>query len=93
MPASQLYGIFGDIDRENVSPYEQRVEFEKAIPHPEFGDHPYVGNVAMNDIALLKLKTPVELTDYVHPLCLNEDTNEWETLRKLLVGRMGRWSS
>lgn len=77
--ASQLFGRFGDIDREDVSPYEQRVEFEKAIPHPEHGDHPYVGNVDMNDIALLKLKTPVELTNYVHPLCLNEDTNEWET--------------
>lgn len=41
------------------------VEIEEIIPHPEYSDSTF-----SNDVMLLKLAEPVEMTDGVSPVCL-----------------------
>ncbi len=44
---------------------EQHLEPEAIFKHPDFSR----GNLA-NDIAIIKLKEPVEWTEWVQPVCL-----------------------
>ena len=56
---------FGVTRRTAFSEYKQVRQPAQMIKHPNFtmADPP-------NDIALVKLKTRVEITDYVRPICL-----------------------
>ncbi|KAG8222567.1 hypothetical protein J437_LFUL011693, partial [Ladona fulva] len=47
------------------SPYEQRRPVSSIILHPGYVDAGF-----LNDIALLRLSSPVEITDHVRPACL-----------------------
>ncbi|XP_046383818.1 uncharacterized protein LOC124154256 [Ischnura elegans] len=47
------------------SPHEQRSPVSSIILHPRYVDEGF-----LNDIALLRLSTPVEITDHVRPICL-----------------------
>lgn len=43
-------------------------------------EHPsYNPQTTNNDIALLKLESPVTFSDYVRPVCLATSSNEWAT--------------
>lgn len=66
--------IFADIfqNGSGSSPYRQEVRIRKIYSHPEF--IPF----QQNDIALVRFDTPVNFTDYVRPICINQLSNEWE---------------
>lgn len=47
------------------SPYEQLRPISKIILHPQYVDAGFI-----NDISILKMKTPVQFSNYVRPICL-----------------------
>ena len=65
--------IFGDTERVNgSSTYRQETTAIIAYTHPDFVV------VDKNDIALLYLDPPLNITDCVRPICVNQLTNEWK---------------
>ena len=56
----------GDFDRLRDEGREQDIEVEKVIPHP-MHSYPVSRN---NDLALIKLKRPANITRWVRTVCL-----------------------
>lgn len=50
---------------------EEFFEFEKIIPHPGFFSLPVNMGYVENDIAIIKLKNNITLSNLVQPGCLN----------------------
>lgn len=62
------YGvILGEHDVDVVSGNEQYFEVSQIIRHPN-----YNGLTKLNDIALIKLKTPVVFNSFIRPICMVE---------------------
>ncbi|XP_078594199.1 serine proteinase stubble-like [Branchiostoma floridae x Branchiostoma japonicum] len=57
--------VVGEHDVSNSPEWKETVEVKQIIVHPDYNDDTYE-----NDIALLKLDSPVSLNDYVQPICL-----------------------
>ncbi|XP_074649311.1 plasma kallikrein-like [Tubulanus polymorphus] len=67
--ASLYTAVLGNHDTRNTSgPMTQMIAVENVTIHPEFG---LGGNDYNNDIAIVKLKSPVTFTDYVSPICVS----------------------
>ena len=76
------YGIFGDVENSNnmvSSPHAQLVYFDGVFIHPGFSRHPVYPSVDEHDVALLHFKRPVDITDFVRPVCLTRVRTEIET--------------
>ncbi|XP_041364536.1 transmembrane protease serine 11D-like [Gigantopelta aegis] len=58
----------GEHDQNDVDGTEQFPEIENIFKHPNFT---FSNGPIVNDIALVKLKQPVVLSDYVNPICLD----------------------
>jgi len=65
--------------------YEQRVKVEKFIIHPGYDDN----DISYNDIALLKLETPLYFDDGVQPICMPEASQAWDVSDTFLVSGWG----
>ncbi|XP_038051942.1 uncharacterized protein LOC119724798 isoform X2 [Patiria miniata] len=63
--------VVGDNHLMEESPHHQTVPIERIYSHPGYNT-----KILNNDIALLKLTRPVEMNDYVRPVCLDLQTNE-----------------
>jgi len=62
----------GVFDKTRIDePGEKVIEIEEVHIHPKFNY-----TLSINDIALLKLKTPVQFTDHVSPICLPATQDE-----------------
>lgn len=46
------------------------VDVEQVIRHPDYSDNPRSNNYLQNDIALLRLRSPVRFSEAVKPICL-----------------------
>ncbi|XP_022097599.1 uncharacterized protein LOC110983038 [Acanthaster planci] len=72
--------LIGVLNLSNLGPNYKLVTVSEIIVHSFYdpnNDYNYE-----NDIALLKLETPVEFNDYIRPVCLNNVQNETEKYQK-----------
>ena len=79
-----VFGEVARIDGVNDSPYRQEVAIRKVYRYPDF-----VFLQGGNDVAAVLLDTPVNFTDYVRPICLNQLTNEWEAYDNCWIAGWG----
>ena len=56
-------------------------DVEEIYVHPQYNH-----TVFFNDIAVLKIRQPAEINNFVRPCCLWEDSSELETI----IGRQGK---
>ncbi|KAK7584137.1 hypothetical protein V9T40_005100 [Parthenolecanium corni] len=61
------YVRLGDVELNDAADGTKHtdISIEKIIPHPEFSRNPII-----NDLALIRLKVPVNYTDNIRPICL-----------------------
>ena len=80
------YILLGDIalPQERAADFRQVVPIEKAIPHPE-----YKPPLTYNDIALVKLATPVTVSQYLLPACLPSPGDKGHDLEAVGFGLLG----
>ena len=64
--------MFGDTEIDGSSPNRQEAAFHRVVTHPD-----YIFLIK-NDVTILKLDSPVTITDYVRPVCLSDVQNESE---------------
>ncbi|XP_076877296.1 coagulation factor IXa isoform X2 [Brachyhypopomus gauderio] len=57
----------GELDVSRIEGTEQDLEVEKAVPHPRYDPTVSTYN---HDVALLRLRDPVQFSDRVRPVCL-----------------------
>ncbi|XP_035696120.1 chymotrypsinogen A-like [Branchiostoma floridae] len=67
------YLTFGEFDRFRYESTEQTVFAEEIFIHPGYND-----SLLTNDIAVIKLTSPVTYTAYVYPVCLPDASTEAE---------------
>jgi len=79
------YIIAGAHSLEKKDPFEKRVKVEKVTIHPGYND----GDIAYNDIALLKLSEPLEFNEAIQPICLPHAAQEWGEGDEFLVSGWG----
>ncbi|XP_066300055.1 chymotrypsinogen A-like [Branchiostoma lanceolatum] len=65
--------VFGEHNMNNSPEWKETVKVQKIIVHPQYD--PWTHE---SDIALLKVKSPVSLNDYVLPICLPEPKFEFD---------------
>ncbi|XP_072043140.1 uncharacterized protein [Amphiura filiformis] len=75
--------VFGDTEIDGSSPNRQEVTYQRVVTHPD-----YIF-LAQNDISILKLDSPVTITDYVRPVCLSDITNESEAYDNCWIAGWG----
>ncbi|XP_072043139.1 uncharacterized protein [Amphiura filiformis] len=75
--------VFGDTEIDGSSPNRQEATFQRVVTHPD-----YI-SLAQNDIAILKLDSPVIITDYVRPVCLSDIENESEAYDNCWIAGWG----
>ena len=64
---------FGHLDQNSPLPESSTVRsISEVISHPDYKN-------INNDIALLKLSTPVDFTNNLRPVCINSDEDEYNT--------------
>lgn len=63
------YDLSTDVDciDRDCNPPVLEIEVEEAIPHPQYEAS---SRHRHNDIALIRLRTPVQLNEYIQPVCL-----------------------
>nr|XP_034957693.1 chymotrypsinogen B-like [Zootoca vivipara] len=66
--------VLGEHDRSSSAEKIQKLAVEKVFTHPEWD--PVAIN---NDIALIKLATPAEMTDTVSPVCLTDTADHFKS--------------
>jgi len=71
----------GHSDLNNQEAFDVKVD--KVIVHPEFSMKPY----PVNDIAILKLSTKLDLDDIVRPICLPEELSNNQNVRMFASAR------
>ena len=78
---SGLQVSLGCQNLQGTNPNEESRSVARIILHPN-----YDSDSSNNDIALLRLSSPVEFTDYIRPVCLaasdsvfNKGTDSWVT--------------
>ena len=67
-PAAQLHVRVGDHRRSAYSKFKMEHEVVEVIRHPRFASI-FTGQY-INDIALLRISSPISFTDYARPVCL-----------------------
>uniref|UniRef100_A0A8C0GMG5 Peptidase S1 domain-containing protein n=1 Tax=Chelonoidis abingdonii TaxID=106734 RepID=A0A8C0GMG5_CHEAB len=77
VPPSKYRVVLGAHQLLNPSPNQVLTKVQKIIPHPRYNQTNLVA-----DIALMRLKKPVETTQFIRPISLPEDSrqfpeNEW----------------
>ncbi|XP_065058859.1 deleted in malignant brain tumors 1 protein-like [Rhopilema esculentum] len=68
--ASDYEIVVGDLHRQLNDTTEQKHKVERIVPHPN-----YDGRTLNNDIALMKLQTPVMMNDHVRTACIPAKTD------------------
>ena len=71
----EMFVRLGEFDRKHaqgVGKYEQNFDLECVFVHEDYKQHP-APKYLENDLALVRVSTPVEINDYVRPACLPEE--------------------
>jgi len=68
-----LYVVAGAHSLKEKDRYEQKVKVEQVIIHPGYNEN----DISYNDIALLKLETPLEFNNGIQPICLPKASQAW----------------
>jgi len=68
-----MHVVAGGIKLNNNEGEEEKRDLDKIIGHPD-----YDSNQLTNDICLLKLKSPLEMTDFIQPIALPAPMSETE---------------
>ncbi|KAL2086601.1 hypothetical protein ACEWY4_017660 [Coilia grayii] len=80
--------VLGDHDRGSTAEPIQTMKIAKAIPHPR-----YSTNTFNNDLTLLKLASPAQLTDRVSPVCLASSGTSFPTGTQCVTTGWGKTGS
>nr|XP_049600317.1 transmembrane protease serine 9 isoform X3 [Syngnathus scovelli] len=79
--AGVVTGIVGRHSQLGPNPNEKSLSISQIIPHPDYDEHTFG-----NDLALLKVSSPVLFNDYIRPVCLPDNgstfftgTDSWVT--------------
>ncbi|XP_072012996.1 uncharacterized protein [Amphiura filiformis] len=75
--------VFGDNEVDGSSPYRQQVGVRRGYEHPK------AIPIQQYDLAVLQLDTQVNVTDYVRPICLSTNQNEWEAYESCWIAGWG----
>ena len=75
--------MFGTTTLSDSSPYRQDVSILRADTHPDWNPAGYFS------MMIIQLATPVNITDYVRPICLSEIDNEWEAFENCWIAGWG----
>ena len=76
--------VFGDTDIDGSSPYRQEASFHRQFVHPEY-------EILVNyRPTILKIDPPVNITDYVRPICLSDITNESDVYDNCWIAGFGQ---
>ncbi len=75
--------MFGDREIDGSSPDRQEVTYKRVVTHP---DYEFLNR---NDVVILKLDSPVTITDYVRPVCLSDVQNESDVYKSCWVAGWG----
>jgi len=67
-------GVF--MHEKDNEPGEQFLELEEIHIHPKYKPFGAFGKPPVYDVALLKLKTPIQYTDHISPICLPKQQGE-----------------
>ncbi|XP_072044536.1 uncharacterized protein [Amphiura filiformis] len=70
--------VFGDTEIDGSSPNRQVVTYQRVVTHP-----------FVNEISILKLDSPVTITDYVRPVCLSSIRNEFQAYDNCWIAGWG----
>ncbi|XP_055943506.1 transmembrane protease serine 9-like [Argiope bruennichi] len=70
-PATSFYGIVGNINREGP---ETRIQFQEVVAHPQFDANQSLDN----DIAILRMCSPLEMDKWIQPICLPQDDRAFD---------------
>ena len=85
-----MFVRLGEYDRKHaqgVGPYEQNKELACVFVHEDYKQHT-TPKFLENDLALVRVSTPVTITDYVRPACLPQP-NEFKAGDKCYVTGWG----
>uniref|UniRef100_A0ACB8EAG4 Chymotrypsinogen B n=1 Tax=Sphaerodactylus townsendi TaxID=933632 RepID=A0ACB8EAG4_9SAUR len=66
--------VLGEHDRSSSVEKIQRLAVEQVFTHPDWDSY-----AISNDIALIKLATPAEITDTVSPVCLTDASDQFQS--------------
>lgn len=72
-PAENFAGVIGSVERRDTEDLKYVIRFSEITANPNYGKGDSEG-----DIALLKLTEPVELSDWIQPVCLPESGRDFE---------------
>ncbi|XP_072015922.1 uncharacterized protein [Amphiura filiformis] len=75
--------VFGDNEVDGSSPYRQEVGVRRGYEHPD------AIRMQQYDLAVLQLDPPVNITDYVRPICLSTNQNELEAYESCWIAGWG----
>uniref|UniRef100_H9GC50 Peptidase S1 domain-containing protein n=1 Tax=Anolis carolinensis TaxID=28377 RepID=H9GC50_ANOCA len=65
--------LLGAYQLSNPSPNMKMLQIQQVIPHPDYKGY----DGSMGDIALVKLASPVNFTDYILPICLPDASTQF----------------
>ncbi|KAK2820328.1 hypothetical protein Q5P01_023287 [Channa striata] len=75
---------FGRVTQNGTNPNEVSRTVSQVIVHPNFN------KMFNNDIALMRLSSPVSFTDYIRPICLAENSSQFYTSTSCWATGWGR---
>ncbi|XP_034717098.1 testisin isoform X2 [Etheostoma cragini] len=79
---------FGRVTQSGPNTHEVSSTVSQIIIHPDYNNVPY-----NNDIALMKLRSPVNFTDYIRPVCLASKSSQFHNRTPCWAtgwGRLGK---
>ncbi|KAF8763769.1 Transmembrane protease serine 11B like protein [Argiope bruennichi] len=76
-PATAFYGIIGNIRREGP---ETRIQFREVAAHPQYGSG------SEYDIAVFRVSSTVEMTDFIQTICLPESGRSFDLVYVQAMG-------
>ena len=74
--------VLGDHRQSDPNPHRQIINVDREITHED-----YDSEAISDDIALLHLETPANLTEYVQPACKPDDNLDYDDM----IGTISGW--
>uniref|UniRef100_A0AC35TYV4 Peptidase S1 domain-containing protein n=1 Tax=Rhabditophanes sp. KR3021 TaxID=114890 RepID=A0AC35TYV4_9BILA len=87
VPKESLYIRVGDFNNLISEPQEINVGIAEVVLHPSYE------NIFNHDIAIIKLDTPLNFTQFVKPICLPPSTYQFEIGSECFVSGFGKFTN